>query len=63
VNDVLIAIQRQISDQLGEKVDVHYQEGKGALVVPHLAPLVPANVITAIPDIQLQMMKQFKEVI
>lgn len=63
MNDILIAIQRQLSEQLGEKVDVHYSEGQGSLFVPHGAPLIPANVITAIPDMQLRMMKRMEDAI
>lgn len=66
MNDILMMIQRQLSEQLGEKVDVHYSEGQGALFVPYGAPLIPANVITAIPEMQLRMMatmKRMEEVI
>lgn len=59
MQDILIAIQSQIHDQVGGKVDIHYTEGKGAIVVPHGATLTLENVITAIPEMQLQMMREF----
>ena len=50
-------IQRSIFEQTGTKTDAHYKEGEGVLFVPYMAKLVPQNVMLAVPEIQLEMMR------
>jgi hypothetical protein len=49
----LRVLQEQVAKQSGHKVDCYYQEGYGALLVPHNYPLHPNYVIFAVPDIAL----------
>jgi hypothetical protein len=53
-NDIIIATQRQIYEQSGQRTDVYVQEGQGALFVPEGYPLIPQNVILALPEEHLR---------
>ena len=55
MNNVLIEIQREMFLLKGIRTDVHYSEGKGALVVPEGAALTPQNVIMVVPDVELKL--------
>jgi hypothetical protein len=52
--EVIIATQRQIFEQSGQRTDVHIKEGYGALFVPEGMPLIPQNVIMALPEDRLR---------
>ncbi|MFF2886700.1 hypothetical protein [Paenibacillus sp. NPDC057967] len=60
VTAVLMDIQREIAQQIGAGVDVHYSEGKGALFVPEGAALTPDNVIYAEHDMSLRIKEQLR---
>lgn len=56
INDALFEILRGVYESSGgQKYDVHYKAGKGALIVPHGAELLPDNVVLAVPDAQVKM--------
>lgn len=50
----LQALQKIVATQIGRKVDVYRQEGKGVIVVEHGKPLHPLNVLYIMPDWQLE---------
>ena len=50
----LESLHKQVATQFGHKVDMYYEEGKGALFVPSGYPLHPNNVIFAFPDIAIK---------
>jgi hypothetical protein len=52
--EIIIATQRQIYEQSGQRTDVHVKEGYGALFVPEGMPLIPQNVIMALPEDHLR---------
>jgi hypothetical protein len=52
--DIIIATQRQIYEQTGQRTDVHLKEGSGALFVPEGMPLIPQNVIMALSEDHLR---------
>lgn len=54
LNQRLQALQRQVAEQVGHKVDVYYYEGYGALFVAHGQILHPMTVIFAFPDIAIR---------
>lgn len=55
INDALYEILRGVYESSGgNKFDVHYKAGKGALVVPAGAELIPDNVVLAVPDAHVQ---------
>lgn len=48
--EIMIDIQEQIYNGRNQmRTDVHYEEGRGAFVVPEFAPLLPQNVIVQVP--------------
>jgi hypothetical protein len=51
----LYILHQQIAHQAGQKVDLYYYEGYGALAVPHGAPLHPSYIMFAFPDIAIRM--------
>ena len=53
----IIELQRQIFEQTGRRTDAHYEEGKGVLFVTEGHALVPGNVILAVDEIQLRLMR------
>lgn len=56
INAALFEIQRGVSESSGGgKFDVHYKAGKGALIVPHGAELLPDNVVLAVPNAQVML--------
>ncbi|WP_339811235.1 hypothetical protein MKY63_00975 [Paenibacillus sp. FSL R7-0189] len=56
IDAALFEIQRSVSESSGGgKFDVHYKAGKGALVVPAGAALVPDNAVLEVPDAHVQM--------
>lgn len=57
VIEVFIEVQRGIFEQTGQRTDVHYEKGKGALIVPEGYALHPQNVMLAISEMQIRMMR------
>ena len=52
--EIIIATQRQIYEQTGQRTDAHFKEGSGVLFVPEGMPLIPQNVIMALPEDHLR---------
>ena len=49
----LLSLQKSVAHEFGGKVDCYYQEGYGALFIPHGYPLRPYYVILAVPEVFL----------
>jgi hypothetical protein len=56
MQDKLLRLQKQLAIELGYKIDVYREEGKGVLAVKHGEPLHPLNVIFTMSDRQLSLL-------
>ncbi|MEK5036264.1 hypothetical protein MKY96_32965 [Paenibacillus sp. FSL R7-0302] len=59
IESALLKVQKNYFESHGIRTDIHYSEGKGALLVAKNAPLEPQNVLGSISEVFLLLMPDF----